>query len=106
MLGLPDRPTVDQVTRAFRAAAKLAHPDHGGDPRSYHLVDRAYRTALAAARAAASARTISHERYRQMADSSTAATPSGGRRGAAASPPRSFAQVLQRQMARQGMAWA
>ena len=32
LLGVPAHATTDAVRRAFRAAAAVAHPDHGGDP--------------------------------------------------------------------------
>ncbi len=42
MLGLADGADADQARRAFRALAKDAHPDVGGDPAAFHRL----RTAL------------------------------------------------------------
>lgn len=45
-LGLTSPFTVEEVHRAFREAAKSAHPDAGGDPRRFIELQRAYEIAL------------------------------------------------------------
>jgi hypothetical protein len=42
LLGLDASASRDEVTRAFRAAAKRCHPDHGGDRREFEAVFAAY----------------------------------------------------------------
>ena len=42
LLGLDVTASRDEVTRAFRAAAKRTHPDHGGDRRAFEQVWEAY----------------------------------------------------------------
>jgi len=50
MLGVDHRATRQDVTRAYRRAAKRHHPDAGGDASAFRALDAAYRLALQAAR--------------------------------------------------------
>lgn len=44
-LGLEPDATLEEVTTAYRAQVKDAHPDHGGDPETFNRVREAYRIA-------------------------------------------------------------
>jgi hypothetical protein len=46
-LGLTWPCTVDEVTRAYRTLAKVAHPDNGGSTADFQALHEAYETALA-----------------------------------------------------------
>lgn len=41
-LGLQPGSSQEDIKRAYRAKAKLFHPDVGGDPRAFRLIQRAY----------------------------------------------------------------
>ena len=47
LLGVRDLPCREEVTRAFRVAAKRHHPDVGGDAAQFGRLQSAYRVALA-----------------------------------------------------------
>lgn len=51
LLGLPPGAGADQVSRAFRAAVKEAHPDRGGDPDRLRRIIEAHRVLKALAEA-------------------------------------------------------
>ena len=42
ILGVPTGATVAVVKRAYRALARTAHPDKGGDPARFRLIVQAY----------------------------------------------------------------
>ena len=42
ILGVPTGATVTVVKRAYRALARTAHPDKGGDPARFRLIVTAY----------------------------------------------------------------
>lgn len=42
LLGVTESASPEVVTRAFRAAAKRCHPDHGGDRREFEALWQAY----------------------------------------------------------------
>lgn len=46
MLGLAPTASEAEIKRAYRALAKTAHPDRGGDPATFDRLTRAYECAL------------------------------------------------------------
>jgi hypothetical protein len=52
VLGIPVTATVKDIKVAYRKAARLAHPDHGGDPAAFRRVTLAYETLIDAKRRA------------------------------------------------------
>ena len=50
MLGLAPTASEAEIKRAYRALAKSAHPDRGGDPATFDRLTRAYECALDDAR--------------------------------------------------------
>lgn len=55
VLGVPEDCTTTELTRAFRAAARRTHPDHGGDAAAFRRVVAAYRAACRTRRASGAA---------------------------------------------------
>ena len=41
-LGLPPSATADEIRTRYRELAMVAHPDHGGDPTVFRLLNEAY----------------------------------------------------------------
>ena len=52
VLGIPVTATEKDIKVAYRKAARLAHPDHGGDPAAFRRVTLAYETLIDAKRRA------------------------------------------------------
>lgn len=48
MLDLPEDATPEEITLRWRQMRHWLHPDHGGDANEFHLVQQAYKQALAA----------------------------------------------------------
>ena len=95
------------VVRAFRAAAKAAHPDHGGDAWRFSELERSYRLALANAPAEQPTADHGDARRARYVEVATALVepPARHRATVAAQPTRrhapSFAAVLNRHLRRQ-----
>ena len=53
VLGISATATEREIKMAYRRAARLSHPDHGGDPASFRLVAMAYETLIDPGRRAA-----------------------------------------------------
>ena len=94
------------VVRAFRAAAKAAHPDRGGDAQRFSELERSYRLALANAPADQPTADPGDARRARYVEVATALVepPARHRTNVAAKPTRrhapSFASVLDRHLRR------
>ncbi|MGA7203249.1 MAG: J domain-containing protein, partial [Specibacter sp.] len=42
VLGVPSTATEREIKIAYRKAARIAHPDHGGDPAVFRKITEAY----------------------------------------------------------------
>ncbi|MDG2112278.1 MAG: hypothetical protein P8N02_06660 [Actinomycetota bacterium] len=103
VLGLDGPATREQVTRAYRRAAKGKHPDAGGDAADFVELQRAHRMALAAAPS------MAHRGYATVvADTAPPAADRPTRRPAPQPAPRAeaFADVFARQLRRHGIGLA
>lgn len=108
LLGVPPSADVDEIKRAFRRIARTAHPDHGGNAGAFQRLVDAQCTALAGRQQQPSAARRTPQRsWISSGDIAThrvsvvdcVRTPRRADFTEAASPDRSFGEILAREVA-------